>query len=137
MSDVSSLENDLRAIEAINQRDVQFALANDAARMMSQWTEDFVLLPPAGPIMRGRSAIAEAFRGTESPEILEYVLDIQEVKVLGDHAFQWGTYSYSMRPRAGGEAVWTAGKLMRILQRQPDGSWKIYRGIATADPSTP
>jgi ketosteroid isomerase-like protein len=65
------------------------------------------------------------------------VLDIQEVKVLGDHAFQWGTYSYSMRPRAGGEAVWTAGKLMRILQRQPDGSWKIYRGIATADPSTP
>ena len=28
MSDVS-LENDLRAIEAVNQRDVQFALAND------------------------------------------------------------------------------------------------------------
>jgi len=39
MSDVSSLENDLRAIEAINQRDVQFALANDAG-MMSQWMDD-------------------------------------------------------------------------------------------------
>ena len=138
MSDVSSLENDLRAIEAINQRDVQFALANDAAMMMSQWTDDFVLLPAAGPIMRGRSAIADAFRGVQSPEILEYVLDIQEVKVLGDHAFQWGTYHYSLRPRrAGGETVRTSGKLMRILQRQPDGSWKMYRGITTVDPPTP
>jgi uncharacterized protein (TIGR02246 family) len=137
MSDLSSVENDLRAIEAINQRDVQFALANDAAMMMSQWTDDIVLLPPAGPIQRGRSVIAEAFRGVESPEIVESVLDIQEIKVLGDHAFEWGTYHYSVRPRGGGETVRTSGKLMRILQRQPDGSWKIYRGIATVDPPTP
>jgi uncharacterized protein (TIGR02246 family) len=133
MSDLSSLENDLRAIEAINQRDVQSALAGDASMMMSQWTDDFVLLPPAGPILRGRRVIAEAFQGIESPEIVEYVLDIQEVKVLGDHAFEWGTYRYSLRPRAGGETVRTGGKLMRILQRQPDGSWKMYRGISTVD----
>ena len=135
MSDVSSLEADLQAIELINQRDVQFALANDAAAMMSQWTDDFVLLPAAGPIMRGRHAIAEAFRGVET--IVDSVLDIQEVKVLGDHAYQWGTYHYSVRPRGGGETVRTSGKLMRILQRQPDGSWKMYRGIATVDPPTP
>jgi uncharacterized protein (TIGR02246 family) len=137
MSNTSSLENDLRAIEVINQRDVQYALANDAAMMMSQWTDDFVLLPPAGPILRGRSVIAEAYRGLLSLEILESVLDIQEVKVLGDHAFQWGTYHYTVRPREGGETVRTSGKLMRILQRQPDGSWKMYRGISTVDPPTP
>lgn len=137
MSDVSSVENDLRAIEAINQRDVEAALAGDTARMMSQWTDDFVLLQPAGPILRGRSTIAEAFRGVEnSVEILEYVLDIQEVKVRGDHAFQWGTYHYRVRPRAGGETVGTSGKLMRILQRQPDGSWKMHRTISTVDPPT-
>jgi uncharacterized protein (TIGR02246 family) len=136
MSDLSSLENDLRAIETINQRDVQFALAGDAAMMMSQWTDDFVLLPQAGPIMRGRDAIAEVFRAMERPEILEYVLDIQEVKVLGDHAFQWGTYHYRLRPRANGEAIRTSGKLMRILQRQPDGSWKMHRGMATVDPGS-
>jgi ketosteroid isomerase-like protein len=104
--------------------------------MMSQWTDDFVLLPPAGPILRGRSVIAEAFQGVETPEILEYGLDIQEAKVLGDHAFQWGTYHYTMRPRGGGETVRTSGKLMRILQRQPDGSWKMYRGMSTVDAPT-
>jgi uncharacterized protein (TIGR02246 family) len=131
------MENDLRAIEAINQRDVQFALANDAAMMMSQWTEDFVLLPPVGPIMRGRGAIADAFRAVEAPEIVESALDIQEIKVFGDHAFEWGTYCYSVRPRAGGDTVRTSGKLMRILQRQADGSWKMYRSIATVDASAP
>jgi len=136
MPNVSSVENDLRAIEAINQQDVQFALAGDRDRMMSQWTDDFVLLPPAGPILRGRKVIAEAFGG-HSPEILEYVLDIQEVKVLGDHAYQWGTYSYSLRPREGAETIRTSGKLMRILQRQADGSWKMYRGISTIDAPTP
>jgi uncharacterized protein (TIGR02246 family) len=137
MSDLSSMENDLRAIEAINQRDVQFALAGDSAGMMSQWTDDIVLLPSAGAILRGRSVIAEVLGGGESPEILGYVLDIQEVKVLGDHAYQWGTYQYTLRPRKGAETVRTSGKLMRILQRQPEGSWKIYRGIVTVDPPTP
>jgi len=128
-------ESDLRAIEAIGQRDMQFALENDANKMMSQWADDIVLLQPAGPIMRGRAAIAQAFEGVETPEIVEYKLDMQEVKILGDYAFQWGTYQYGMRPRTGGETVRTSGKLMRILQRQPDGAWKIYRGISTMDPS--
>ena len=133
MSDFLSLANDLRAIEAITQEDVQAALANNTARMMAQWTEDFVLLQPAAPVLRGRSTIAEVFRGVESAvEILEYVLDIQEVTVLGDHAFQWGTYRHSMRPRGGGETVVTVGKLMRILQRQRDGRG---RSIAESRPS--
>ena len=130
-----SMENDLRAIEAINRQDMKFGRAGDKAMMMSQWTDDIVLLPPVGPIMRGRDAIAESFRGVPDPhEILDYVLDIQEVRVLGDHAFQWGTYEYSLRLTAGGEAIRTSGKIMRILQRQPDGSWKIHRGMTTADP---
>jgi uncharacterized protein (TIGR02246 family) len=133
MSDSESIKDDVRAIEALNRQDVQFALAGDKTKMMSQWTDDFVLLPPAGPIMRGRAVIAKAFEDVESPEIVDYALDIQEVTVLGDHAFEWGTYHYTVRPRGRGEPVRTSGKLMRILQRQPDRSWKIYRGMSTVD----
>jgi hypothetical protein len=46
---------------------VQFALADDAAMTMSQWTDDIVLLPPAGPIQRGRNVIAEAFTVSRPP----------------------------------------------------------------------
>jgi ketosteroid isomerase-like protein len=122
MSKVSSLEKDLRAIDAVDTCDVQFALANDADRMMSQWTDDIVLLQPGAPIMRGRVAIAEAFRSTPRPEIVEYALDIHEVEVVGDYAFQWGTYRYGMRPPGGGETTRTHGKILRVLQ--PDG-WNV------------
>jgi len=138
MSDSSSVENDLRAIEAINQRDVQAALAGDTGMMMSQWADDFVVLPPVGPIMRGRTVIAEAMAGMGNPmETIDWVLDFEEVKIFGDYALQWGTYGGSVRPRAGGEQSRTGGKLMRILQRQPDGSWKMYRTMYTVDPPTP
>src|SRR5262249_33062823 len=113
------------------------AVAGDRATMMSQWTGDFVLLPPAGPIMRGRSTIEEAFRNLASPRIVEYVLDIEEVRVLGDYAFQGGTYHYCVCLPEGGETLRTSGKIMRILQRQSDGSWKIHRGISTIDPPAP
>src|SRR5215831_9638404 len=108
MQDTFSSENDLCAIEAVNQCDVKAALAGDIAMMMSQWTDDFVLLPPAGPVMRGRDAIAEPFRGVENPGIVAYVLDIQEVQVFGGYAFQWGTYLYDVRPHAEGETVRTS-----------------------------
>ena len=60
MSDVFSVDNDLGAIEAINQRDVEAALAGDTASMMSQWTDDFVLLQPAGPILREGAARSQS-----------------------------------------------------------------------------
>jgi ketosteroid isomerase-like protein len=102
--------------------------------MMSQWTDDIVLVQPAGPILSGRSAAAHALlEAAKAVEILEWVFDFQEIKVCGDHAFEWGTYRGTMRPRAGGDAIRTNGKLLRILQRQSDGSWKVHRTISTAE----
>lgn len=136
MPDLTSLENDLRAIDALNQRDVGAALAGDPTAMMSQWTDDIVLLQPAGPILRGRAVATEALLGpARAVEILEWVFDFQEIKVFGDYALEWGTYRGSMRPRTGGDVIRTSGKLLRILQRQPDGSWKMHRTISTVDPS--
>jgi ketosteroid isomerase-like protein len=134
MSDVISLEDDLRAIAALNDRDVEFALAGDPTAMMSQWADDIVLLQPAGPIVRGRSMAADAFLGAASAiEIIEWMFDFEEIRILGDHAIEWGTYRGRMRPRVGGDAFQTSGKLLRVLQRQPDGSWKIHRTISTVD----
>jgi uncharacterized protein (TIGR02246 family) len=135
MTGQSTLEEDRRAIEAVIRRDVEAALAGDTATMMSQWTDDLVLLQPAGPILRGRRAVAEVLLGAAgSIEILEWVFDAHEVTVFGDHALVWGTYQGRLRPRTGGEAISSSGKLMRILQRQPDRSWKIHRTMSTVDP---
>jgi ketosteroid isomerase-like protein len=134
----TALEADLRAIEALNRQDIKAALAGDIDTITSQWTGDFVVLPPAGPIVRGRAAnaaIAEAGRAQiQAIEPIEYVVEFEEITVAGEYAFEWGTFRSSMRLRDGGQIVSSSGKLMRILQRQANGSWKMHRTMMTSDP---
>ena len=131
------LAEDLRAIEALNQHDVDAVLSSDVDALISQWTDDFVLITQ-GSIVRGRSANAalmEPAREMASQlEPLEHVLDFEETIVAGDYAFQWGTVRSSSRARASGEVFSGGGQLMRILQRQPDGSWKMHRTMTIPDP---
>jgi ketosteroid isomerase-like protein len=120
-------DSDLRAIEQLNQQDIDAVMAGDVATITSQWTEDFVVLPSAGPIVRGRTAnvaIAERSRvQIEAMDPLEYRVECEEIKVLGEYAYEWGTYSGSTRLRASG-----AGDL---LQREADahspetGGWIV------------
>jgi ketosteroid isomerase-like protein len=131
------LEADRRAIEALNQNDVKAVLASDTEAIVSQWTDDFVVIPPAGPIVRGRSAnTAKVEQGKEQMQALlpvDYVVEFEEIVVTGEYAFEWGTYRGTVRPRAGGGDVTYSGKLVRILQRQPDGTWKMHRTMMTSD----
>jgi ketosteroid isomerase-like protein len=137
MQSQHNLEADLRSIQALNQHDVNATLAVDTDAIISQWTDDFVVLQAAGPIVRGRSANAASVE--QSKEQLkafmpiDYNLDVQEITIAGDYAFEWGTYRGSARSLTSGETVNYVGKFMRILQRQPDGSWKMHRTMATTD----
>ena len=138
MSKETQLEADRHAIEALNQHDVKSALASDVDAIVSQWSDDFVVIPPAGPIVRGRSANAAIVeKGKEQMkafEPIEYVVQIEELTVSGDYAFEWGTFRGAARPLSGGSNVTYSGKLLRILQRQLDGSWKMHRTMTTSDP---
>lgn len=135
-----ALEEDLRAIEALHEHDVEAVLSGDPMALIPQWTEDLVTIPPAGPILRGRAAYAAVAEQTREQmkaiEVVEHVVDFEEVKVLGDYAYAWGTYRTTMRPRGGGDTASYAGKLLRILQRQSDGAWKMHRAIWTNEPPT-
>jgi ketosteroid isomerase-like protein len=137
MPDMPSLQSDLHAITALNQHDVDAVLASDIDALISQWTDDFVVIPSASPIVRGRRANVEAVRnGLEQIrafEQVEFVVDFAEITVVGDYAFEWGTFRGMSRARAGGAAVSYRGKLLRILQRQPDGAWKMHRTMTTND----
>jgi ketosteroid isomerase-like protein len=138
MSQSISPEDDLRAIERLNQAEVRAVLANDVRSLMSLWSDDLVLLPPVGPIQRVRSSHDEMLRqGLEQSRALDFVecvFEFEEIKVLGDYAFEWGTYHWSARPRAGGDTMTIRGKIMRILRREPDGSWKMHRTINNTEP---
>ena len=136
MSDNSNLDADRLAIEALNDHDVKATMAQDLKAIVSQWTDDFVVIPGTGDIVRGRSAnAASAERAMEQMQgvvPVQYDLNTEEITVSGDYAFAWGTYRGLAR--AGETEMTYSGKFMRILQRQPDGAWKMHRTMATNDP---
>jgi ketosteroid isomerase-like protein len=130
-------DHDLRAIHALNRHDVDSVLAGDISAIASQWTDDFVTLSSRATI-RGKAAnlaLVEASAGQMNAfEPVDYVVEFEEITISGEFAYEWGTYRGSARPRAGGEAMSYRGKLLRILQRQSDGSWKMHRTMMTSDP---
>ncbi|MEJ2203972.1 MAG: DUF4440 domain-containing protein [Gemmatimonadota bacterium] len=136
--DQGSRERELAAIEELHRRDREASLSGNASALLALWSEDPAALPPGGPVWRGRPALEESLgRAAQARavwETLEYEQDFQEVRVLGDVAWDWGTYRGRSRNRETGEEVSSSGKLFRILKKAPDGSWRVHRSIWNVDP---
>ncbi len=128
---------ELRAIEALHEKDRAAVLAGDAEKIMSLWTDDIVTVRSDGSVSRGRVENEAVLRSNLELGAafvpLEYALELEEVKVLGDYAYEWGFFRSAMMPSQSGQVLESRGKLMRILRKQPDGSWRIHRTINTSD----
>lgn len=127
------LEDDKAAIQKLHDKDIEASLALDAPKLEALWTDDVVIMPPNSPAVVGRDANTKRLEASidkmKSFEILGFDEQWQEVRIEGDWAYEWGTMSGRMRPFSGGKEIDYTVNVMRILNRQADGSWKIARSI--------
>jgi ketosteroid isomerase-like protein len=56
----------------------------------------------------------------------------QTMDVSGDLGFDNGTFTGTMTPTAGGDAMSREGRYIVILRRAADGAWRISRSISNA-----
>src|SRR5262249_32283119 len=91
--------------------------------------DDAMFLAPGRPPIRGRAAVEEIFRQTFAAYALAQEFTVEELHVAGDWAFTIGVDAMTMIPAGGGEAVRARGMGLSVLRRQPDGSWRFWRGI--------
>ena len=56
-------------------------------------------------------------------------LDVDEVQIAGNWAFERGRYRIALHPRAGGGAIEDIGKYITVYQRKPGDSWRMARDI--------
>ena len=125
---------DLAAIDSLHQADMAASPAGDIDALMALWSADPVALPPDGPILEGREAIRGMLeagrRNPDSPwEPKEYTQHFTEVKVLGDYGWDLGTVTSRLVNRNDGRELVVNSKLLRILKREPDGRWTVYRSM--------
>ena len=122
---------DLAAIEKLRTQDVAATLSGDRAALIELWTDDAVSLSPNGPDYIGKQAIREFNErtGAATPglRVLTYVPEYKELTLGDGWAFEWRYYNASYIESAGGEVKHIRGKVLAVLKKVPDGSWKVAR----------
>jgi len=130
-------EVDLKAIDSVRDAHVAALNAGDAPAWAAQFADDAVQMPPNMPANIGRSAIepwSKAFLGMFG---VKFALSVDEVRVLGDWAFERGTYAIGLNPKSGGPSMQDAGKYITIYQRNSGDGWRMARDIWNSDNPPP
>ena len=128
-SESSSEEADRIAIERLHRQDVEATLSDKADELAKLWDTEAVRIQPGRPAEIGKAEINANDKRWEAkpdrPRTLCYKSDIKDVRIAGEWAFEWGYISYkdSSNPKP------MRGKVLRVMKRQPDGSWKFSRVI--------
>ena len=129
---------DREGIAAMQKGIIAATVAFDVNAMLDQWADDGVLLVPRHEPIVGKTALRRFFQEKKDKyanyDMLAYEEQWNEVMVVGEYAYQWGTISYRMKPPTGNEFGGTV-HAMRILKREEDGYWRVARAIWNEAPT--
>jgi uncharacterized protein (TIGR02246 family) len=126
-------QEDQKAIAELQARDIDANMALDVDKLLAIRTDDVVYMVPGRPPIVGQEAVRKYMedirRQLANWDMLAYEENWQEVQVVGDFAFQWGTVKVRAKPSAEKTESAAVRNIMQVLRRQPDGEWKIARTI--------
>ncbi|RMF56304.1 MAG: DUF4440 domain-containing protein [Bacteroidetes bacterium] len=115
------------AIDEVDRAYGEAMRAGDAETIVALHAGDAVVLPPDAPVLRGKAAIAQAFREYYA-EPLPVTLQLQEVVVASS-----GDLAYVIGASNGADGN---GKYLTVLRRTADG-WVIVADAWNNDQPTP
>ena len=129
----SRAADDKAAIGRLQERAIAANVAFDVTALVALWAEDGVLLAPQHEPIIGKSQLRGFYEAQHeaqaNAEVLAYEEQWQEVRMVGDYAFQWGqvrSRTRSGQTKAENSVVLNA---MRVLKREADGGWVIARAV--------
>jgi len=136
-SESNNLQSELAKIETLHQQDMKASKKGDYKTLRSLLSKDAVMMPPNSDWIQGEVQLEQNYLQMEEAmkgiEILDYQLNFEEVKILGDYAFEWGEIIGSSRNKDG-EITESIYKVMRILKKNDNGEWKVHRAIWNSNP---
>ena len=107
-------ETDVRQIDDILRRIEAAENAGDATAMIDLLAEDAVIMAPDQPVQEGKAACAAFLTDVIASLFEQFDRRIAyvsaEVRVIGEYAFDRGSFAFSVAPRSGGDT---------------SGNWKI------------
>ena len=125
----ASYKADVQAILDLEQRVFDAQIAGDIDAWLSSFADDAIVMVPNQHALTNKLAI----RQWNAPIFEQFDLheesDEREVEVAGDWAYIRAHWIWTQTPKSGGNSAKYTGYSIWIVRRQPNGSWKITRGI--------
>jgi uncharacterized protein (TIGR02246 family) len=130
--------SELQALDRLRDAHVAALNAGDVDAWVACFTDDAVQMPPNFPANVGSDSIRGWSGGMLGAFQADFSLSPDEVEAAGEEwVFERGTYTITLTPKAGGEAIEEVGKYITLYQRQRDGSWLMARDIWNSDNPLP
>jgi uncharacterized protein (TIGR02246 family) len=129
MGERSGSEADLKAIDEVRDNHVGALNAGNAGGWAAQFADDAVQMPPNAPANVGKKMIGAWSAAFLSQFRVQFSLTVDEIRILGEWAFERGGYQIDLAPAAGGLSMQDNGKYITIYRRGPSNSWKMARDI--------
>ena len=118
-------------IDAFNAKFLEAHLKMDTPAILGIWAEDGVSLLPETAPMVGKAEITKFLTGVTGRlkgwRMEKMELDFQGIEVSGDWASEWALEHQVVRPPDDRPVFDGRGKMLLVLHREPDGSWKVKR----------
>ncbi len=131
------VSDDKAGIERLHQQDVAATLTGNPSDLIELWAADAIRFRPGSAPDVGRAAIHSADERwaarSGGGHMVSYVPEIKDLQVKDGWAFEWSYFTAKIQT-APGEITTFRGNVLRILEKQSDGSWKFARvAISLAD----
>ena len=125
---------DEAAIKAACDDQIKASAAWDAAKAVSGYTDDAVLMSPDAPLIQGKAEIQKTFEEMlkDKPQLTVGAPKI-EVAKSGDIAYEWVTGKMAVKDKKG-KVTETGYKSLTAWKKQADGSWKMTVDTFIPDP---
>jgi ketosteroid isomerase-like protein len=107
----------------------------DSESLARIYTPDASLFPPTNASLEGRDRIVEYFRTQRRNGMGDANLKTLDVVVVGDVAYEVGTYAFRFGEQQGDLGADT-GRYFTIWKSQGDGSWRYQVGIWSSNRDT-
>lgn len=113
------------------------AAAQDASALAKLFTADGTEMPPNAPAAKGRAAI-EAYHKAFAQQFMNHgmTLTATDTKVVGDTAYEAGTYKQTLMPMKGGGMFDDKGKYLVVLKKDASG-WLLAYAMYNSDNPPP
>jgi uncharacterized protein (TIGR02246 family) len=131
--------SDADAVALAAVRDALEAAENafDPDAVAALFADDIVAMVPDVPVQTGKAACAAFMREVMGELSARFVRHItytsDEVALLGETAFDRGTFAFTTTPRDGGTTRRVTGKYLWLLRRAAGQQWRIARLIVSRD----